>query len=236
MSVPSSELAPPAHSLGECVPPLELGRQHSIAGEGAGRTNSDYRGESLALCLLCAQDNKMHQQIMIGAVSATGPQKNVDSWSFSLFPTSDISGWKITLNIFSFFKLNFNHHSSCVAHIKYLRQILHITRKKWRQVDLNPFLYSKTALLSYKVGGTLPAQYGKRNHQAERRAALWAYEGPSGTYSQPVQVQNTLPRHHRTHLQEKYSTDTIREGDSDEQDRETTWVHSRSDLSCHAGF
>ncbi len=93
-------------------------------------------------------------------------------------------------------------------------------KKKRQKVDLNPFLYSKTAA-SYKVGGTLPAQYGKRNHQAERRAALWAYEGPagpSGTYSQPVQVQNTLPRH-RTHLQEKYSTDTIREGDSAVQDR-----------------
>jgi hypothetical protein len=119
----------------------------------------------------------------------------------------------------------------------YLRQINN--KEKWREVDLNPNLYSKSAA-SYKlhVGGTLPAQYGKRHHQAERRAALWAYEGqagPSGTYSQPVQVQNTLPRH-RTHLQEKYSTDTIREGDSAVQDRETTWVHSSSDLSCHAGL
>jgi hypothetical protein len=97
--------------------------------------------------------------------------------------------------------------------LNYLRQIYN--KEKWRKIDLNPFLYSKSAA-NYKlhVGGTLPAQYGKRNHQAERRAALWAYEGPSGTYSQPVQVQNTLPRHQRTHLQEKYSTDTIREGDS----------------------
>jgi hypothetical protein len=99
----------------------------------------------------------------------------------------------------------------------YLRQIYN--KEKWRKIELNPNLYSKSAA-NYKLhvgGGTLPAQYGKRNHQAERRAALWAYEGQagtSGTYSQPIQVQNTLPRHHRTHLQEKYSTDTIREGDS----------------------
>ena len=117
--------------------------------------------------------------------------------------------------------------------LNYLRHIYN--KGKWRKVDLNPVFYSKSAA-NYKLhvgGGTPPAQYGKRNHQAERRAALWAYEGqagPSGSYSQPIQVQTTLPRH-RTHLQEKYSTDTIREGDSAVQDRETTWLHSSSDKS-----
>ncbi len=57
MSVPSSELAPPAPFLySECVPPPQpkgVVGQHSLAGEGPGGTNSDDWRKSLALCLLC---------------------------------------------------------------------------------------------------------------------------------------------------------------------------------------
>ncbi len=57
VSVPSSELAPPAQSpASECVPPLGGRGQHSLAGEGAGGANTDDWRESLALCTLRVVD------------------------------------------------------------------------------------------------------------------------------------------------------------------------------------
>ncbi len=56
MSVPLSELVPPAPSTAsECVPPWNQrgDGQHSLADEGAGRANSDDWKEILALCILC---------------------------------------------------------------------------------------------------------------------------------------------------------------------------------------
>jgi hypothetical protein len=53
VSVPSSELAPPAPSpASKCVPPFwnQRGEQHPLAGEGLGGANSDDWRESLALC------------------------------------------------------------------------------------------------------------------------------------------------------------------------------------------
>ncbi len=55
MSVPLSELVPPAPSTAsECVPPWNQrgDGQHSLADEGAGRANSDDWKEILALCTL----------------------------------------------------------------------------------------------------------------------------------------------------------------------------------------
>ncbi len=54
MSVPLSELAPPAPSPSVSPPWNQSGRggQHSLAGEWAGGVNLDDWRESLALCLL----------------------------------------------------------------------------------------------------------------------------------------------------------------------------------------
>jgi hypothetical protein len=48
----------------QVYPPLGTkGEQHSLAGEGAGGTNSDNWKENLALCLLCA-DNIQNKFIL----------------------------------------------------------------------------------------------------------------------------------------------------------------------------